>query len=175
MIGDLRAFLEGPLESGVAHALVALAVAVSVGFAIVLTLASIGGGRPSPASGGRDPRGLSSAPPSTPGEVARPTPRSGHPRSGLPRQDPQDRAGTEAHSRAARTVRGHRALQRVPYRGRGIVVTLVGADQGRAVLSVRAATVRAAKRGWRRFLRGAHDSGRRYEPRYGLLGRGGRR
>ncbi|MET0557614.1 MAG: hypothetical protein ABW065_02930, partial [Solirubrobacterales bacterium] len=78
------------------------------------------------------------------------------------RQDPQDQEGSAAARRAARALASHRAFQHVPYRSDELVVELVGARGHRAVLRVSAATVQAARAGWRRFLRRYRDAGRAY-------------
>jgi hypothetical protein len=85
-------------------------------------------------------------------------------------QDPQDAEGSAAARRAARALRSHRALQHVPYRDDGVTVALAGARGSRAVLRVSAATVPAARRGWRRFLRRFRDSGPAYVPVFRAVG-----
>lgn len=82
-------------------------------------------------------------------------------------QDPQDRRGDRAARRAARALARHRALQHVPYNYRGATVNLTGAsDDGKAILTVTAPTLKAAKADYRRFLARYHDTGRAYQPHY---------
>jgi hypothetical protein len=161
MIDRLRALLDCPLDPSAARAILALASAILVGFAALFVLAGSGQDRQS--STAERPRSITSTPAS-----AIPTTASGgersNPRSSTPRQDPQDVQGSAAARRAAQALRAHRALQHVPYRDGQLAIALVGAHGGRAVLRVSAPTVRAARQGWRGFLRRYRDSGRAYLP-----------
>jgi hypothetical protein len=166
VIDDLRAFLDRPLEPGVARAVLAIAATVTIGFLAVLALAGVGGRGDLSAAGERDAGRPSAPPASAPRAVIRPTP-SGEPSvaaATTPRQDPQDRRGTPAHRRAAKAAREHRALQHLPYRRGRLEIELVGAERARAILRVSAPTREGGKRGWRRFLRRFHDTGASYRP-----------
>jgi hypothetical protein len=154
----LRIFLDHPLDRRSRLAVLGVAAAVTVGFAALVALSGTAGSRP-----GQEPG------PTTP--VPRPAasrrPVRDHPRRRPhPRQDPQDRPGSTAARRARHELASHRALQHVPYRRGGVLVTLAGARGGRAVLRVEAASLAAARRGWRRFLRRFHDSGGAYLPAF---------
>lgn len=170
MVERLRDLLEHPLDPRLAKAIVVLACGVTLGFAVVVVLARPASERPtadgtisSPRASGR----FSSSP-----AEAMPAPRRSE---GAPvRQDPQDRPGTAAHRRAAREIASHRALQHVPYRAGTVAIELVGARRDKAVLRVEAPTARAARHGWRRFLRRFDDSGRDYVPRLEVGGKRGR-
>ncbi|MGH2940076.1 MAG: hypothetical protein ACRDPE_18355 [Solirubrobacterales bacterium] len=152
MIERLRALIEGPVDPGVARALLASALAVGVGFAIVLALARVDhASRPA------------SSPPARRRDTRRPAPGPLR----LPPQDPQDRPGSAAHRRAARELAGHRALQHVPFTGAGASIDLVGAKGGRAVLRIEATSVAAGHRAWKAFLRRYHEPGDAYVPHFG--------
>jgi hypothetical protein len=169
MAERLRALLEQPLDARVASAVVALAAAALIGFAVVLAL-GLSGAASEPAAG---PLHMDRFVPRRTAPLG-PPPRPGLPgpaRARSPRQDPQDEAGTTARLRADRELSGHRALQHLPYRHGGISVALVGARGERAVLRVRARTLAAARRGWRAFLRRYRDSGAAYLPVFEALGR----
>ncbi len=157
MVDRLRALLDRPLDPSAARAILVFASAILVGLAALFILAACEpdrqalAGRPSPAV-------LSP----TPIEAGEHDPAEGH---AVPhRQDPQDEEGSPAARRAARALRSHRAIQHVPYRSEGLTVELVGARRRRAVLRIRAATVQAARQGWRHFLRLYRDSGEAYLP-----------
>lgn len=164
MADRLRAFLERPLDPSVARAAVVLATAVFAGFATVIALAT---GGPAPAA-----RHERAVPHRAARTASAPERAADHPdglRSSSPpgrRQDPQDEAGSAAARRAARELRAHRALQHVPYRRGELVITLVGARRGRAVLRVTAPSLLAAREGWRRFLRRYRDRGDAYRVRF---------
>ncbi len=165
----LRVLLDRPLEPRVARAVLALAGCVTVGFGIVVALSGIGGVPADSHTATTTAAHRPSAPPPSVDPAPREAPPSAEPASPPPvdgRQDPQDRRGTPAFHRAKQELRGHRALQHLPYRTGRVAITLVGADHGRAVLAVRAASVQKAKKGWRAFLRRFRDSGLAYEPRF---------
>jgi hypothetical protein len=167
MADRLRALLDRSLDPSAARAIVALASVILLGFAALFAL---GGGEPGPASSGDDrPPAAPSPAPVAPREEVRD--EAPGPRQPTRRQDPQDIEGSAAARRATRALRSHRALQHVPYRDGGVRITLVGARGSRAVLRVSAATVAAARRGWRRFLRRFRDSGRAYAPVFRASGR----
>jgi len=164
MADRLRALLDRPLDPSAARAILVFASAILVGFAALFVLAA---GQPDrqafTAEGPPVPPSTASPPASaTPAESSGGERREA--RLPAPRQDPQDVKGSAAGRRAARALRSHRALQHVPYRDGQLAVALVGARGGRAVLRVGAPTVRAARRGWRRFLRRYSDPGRAYVP-----------
>jgi hypothetical protein len=165
MVDRLRALLEEPLDPRVGRAIVVLASAILLGLAALFILAA----RQSETSTRtEEPPALRSTSGSGPADLA-PVPTPDPP--GAPRrQDPQDREGSAAARRAARALASHRALQHVPYRSGELAVELVGARGHRAVLRVSAATVRAARAGWRRFLRRYRDSGRAYVPIFEAAG-----
>jgi hypothetical protein len=164
----LRALLDRPLDPRVARAVLVLASAVFVGFAAVALVGL---------SSGVQGRGSST---SAAGE-ATPAPRSARPESrptamaevAVPRQDPQDRRGSAAARAARGELRSHRALQHVPYERGGLSITLAGARGGRALLRVRAESVAAARRGWRRFLDRYADDGADYRAIFDGGGRNG--
>lgn len=166
MVERFRTFLERPLHPSVSRAMLVLAVAVSVGFALVSLLADLGD-RP------HDERRAvprSQAPPTA---VAIRTPSTWASGTGkVAGQDAQDRLGTMAHREAVREVGGHRALQHVPWHRDGVSIQLIGADAGRAVLAVEGPSIAAARRGWHLFLRRYHDDGRSYLPRIRVAKRG---
>lgn len=140
-----------------------LAVAATVaGLALLSGALEPGGGD---GGGGRAPHHHEKAP-----KASSPGPRLGPAQTQRIRQDPQDRPGSAASRSAQRELREHRALQHVPYRADGVQITLAGARGGAPVLRVTAATRPAAQRGWLRFLRRFHDSGRAYVCR--LVARG---
>jgi len=157
------AFLDSPLDPRAGRAMLALAAAILLGFAILFVLGAGGSERTrasresAPVGAGRPLGHL--PPPPVAGDVYR-AKREKHVR----RQDPQDERGSPAAGRAARALRSRRVLQQVPYRTAALTVLLIGARGGRAVLRVSAATVRAARKGWRRFLRRYDDVGRAYLP-----------
>lgn len=158
MVDRLRALLDHPLDPSAARAILVLASAILLGLAALFARAASEPDRPT--SQGVRPAAVS---PSAPIEVVED--EAVEHRPATPRQDPQDEKGSAARQRAARALRSHRALQHVPYRDGGeVTVALVGAKGSRAVLRVSASTVPAARRGWRRFLRRYHDSGRAYVP-----------
>jgi len=163
VIERLRILLDRPLDRHSRLAVLAVAAAVTVGFA---SLVAISGG---PGSG-RQPGPTAPAPRPA---ASRPPVRDHPRRRPHPRQDPQDRRGSVAARRAGRELASHRALQHVPWRGEGVAIRLVGARGVRAVLAVRAATIPAARRGWRAFLHRYRDAGRAYLPRFETKGRRG--
>jgi hypothetical protein len=147
--------------------MLAFALAVGIGFAIVVLIVGSGarpdtGGsraaRPGPAREEQTAPGRPIPAPS-PGEVAG--------------QDAQDRARTRAYRQAVREVGGHRALQHVPWHRGGVSIELIGADGDRAVLAVEGPNLAMARRGWHLFLRRFHDDGRSYVPRISVA-KGGR-
>lgn len=160
MVERLRALLEHPLDPRLSRAVVVLACGVTLGFAVVVLL--VGHAAERPAAGPGASSGRSAPSPSSVGSAAAPRPSGDAP----VRQDPQDRPGSVAHRRAAREIAGHRAVQYVPYRAGGVAIDLVGARGDHAVLAVRAATLAAARRGWRAFLHRYRDDGRAYLPRF---------
>jgi hypothetical protein len=153
MIERLRALLDRPLEPRVARAVLLLALAVGVGFAIVLALAGVD----------RNPPVGGAAAGSTSSLDRSPSARALGPAS-MPPQDPQDRPGSVAHRRAAAELADHRALQHVPFERDGVSIDLVGARGTRAVLRVEASSVAAARRAWKAFLRRYHGPGDAYAP-----------
>ena len=163
LIGDL---LDRPLDRRHARAIVALASCLTLTFAALVGFGVTADSRPTghETRAEEDP-GRPSAPP--PATVAGPSHRSGAESPPAPRrQDPQDRRGSAAFRRARRALREHRALQHLPLRRRGLRVTLVGADRGRAIIRVEAPTLAEAKHRWRRFLRRLGDDGGSYEARF---------
>lgn len=167
MIDGLRALLDEPLDPRIGRAVVVLASAILLGLAALFILADR---EPDTSTRAEAPSAASSMP-SSPAAGAEPLPVE----EGLPprwRQDPQDEAGSPAARRAGRALASHRALQHVPYRSGELKVDLVGARGNRAVLRVSADTARAARQGWRRFLRRFQDSGRAYTPIFREAGSG---
>lgn len=154
MVDRLRALLEEPLDPRLGRAVVVLASAILLGLAALFILAVH---QPETSTRAEEPPAARSTSGSATADLA-PAPTPAAPR----RQDPQDQEGSAAARRAARALASHRALQHVPYRNDELVVELVGARGHRAVLRVSAATVQAARAGWRRFLRRYRDSGRAY-------------
>jgi hypothetical protein len=157
------AFLDSPLDPRAGRAMLAFAAAILLGFAILFVLGA-GGSDRTPVSRESAPSGparpLTQLPPQPVTGDTYGAKREKHVR----RQDPQDERGSPAAGRAAEALRSRRALQHVPYRTPALTVLLRGARGGRAVLRVSAATFRAARRGWRRFLRRYDDVGRAYLP-----------
>jgi hypothetical protein len=154
MVDRLRALLEEPLDPRLGRAVVVLASAILLGLSALFILAVH---QPETSTRAEEPPAARSTSGSATADLA-PAPTPAAPR----RQDPQDQEGSAAARRAARALASHRALQHVPYRNDELVVELVGARGHRAVLRVSAATVQAARAGWRRFLRRYRDSGRAY-------------
>ncbi|MBS1863146.1 MAG: hypothetical protein JSS68_15715 [Actinobacteria bacterium] len=159
MVERLRALLERPLDPSVARSMLVLALAVGIGFAAVALIGGVGDRPDDVRPLQRDAWVGASAPDHAPSTSP---PRSRQ----IVGQDAQDRPGTKAHRRAVREVDGHRALQHVPWRRGRVSVELVGAVGGRAALAVRGPDVRAARRGWTRFLGRYHDDGSSYLPRF---------
>jgi hypothetical protein len=159
MVDRLRALLEEPLEPRVGRAIVVLASAILLGLAALFILAAR---EPENSTRAEEQLAAQSTPRSAAVELA-PAPTAETPAAPRP-QDPQDREGSAAARRAARALASHRALQHVPYRSGDLAVELVGARGHKAVLRVSAATVQAARAGWRRFLGRYRDSGRVYIP-----------
>jgi hypothetical protein len=170
VIGPLRAMAARRLD----RAILVLSGAVCLGFAAAVAL-----GLP----GSRTATGGSSAPvtpqrrwssPAT--RAAVPSVGARKPGAGAPRrpiQDPQDRPGSPAAARARRELRTHRALQDLPWRGGDASIGLVAARGPKAVLEVRAPSIRAGRRVYRAFLRAHDDDGRAYLPIF-RAGGGGR-
>jgi hypothetical protein len=146
-----------------------LALAVGTGFAVLVLLGAVG--RDAPRASSPATKGAARTP-STPAPVAsRPTSDGGGEEEGR-RRDPagldrQDRPGTAAHRRALGESVRHRALQHVPYRQGDVTIALVGARGPSAILSVRARTAAAARRGYLEFLRRFEDPGTAYRPIFG--------
>lgn len=163
MLDRFHAFLDNPLDPRAGRAMLAFAAAILLGFAALFVLGTAGSGRTlvsherAPVGAGR-PFGHLSAPPVA-GDIY-----EAKREKQVRRQDPQDERGSPAARRANRVLRSRRALQHVPYRTPALSVVLAGAQRGRAVLRVSAATVRAARSGWRRFLRRYDDVARAYLP-----------
>lgn len=168
MADRLRALLDRPLDPSAARAMLAFASAILIGFAALFVLAAGQGegphspDRPPATASSPDPTGTV-APAESDQAKRQPPPR---------RQDPQDIEGSAAFRRAARALRSHRALQHVPYREGDLRIVLLGARGRRAVLRVKAPTVRKARRGWRQFLRRYRDFGRAYVAVFAQRGRG---
>jgi hypothetical protein len=174
VVDRLRELAGRPLDRRVAQATLALGLAVTVGFCLLVALAGIGrrdGADPAarlrpaavrPATPGPSAPASESGPASP---VTGPTPR--------PRQDPQDRRGSAGRRRTAAELESHRALQHVPWRQGDIAIGLVGADGSRAILRVVGPDLAAARLGYRSFLRRFEDRGRAYLARF--RARGGRR
>jgi hypothetical protein len=160
VIERLRGLLDRPLAPSVARAVLLLALAVGVGFAIVVAATGVD----------RNPGIERASTRSTSATNRAPSVRALGP-SNMPPQDPQDRPGSAAHRRAAAELADHRALQHVPFEGPRVSITLIGARGGRAVLQVHAATRGEARHGWQDFLRRFRDRGDAYIPRF----EGGRR
>jgi len=158
MIDRLRALLDHPLDPSAARAVLVFASAILVGFASLFVLAVGQSDVPIPP---KHPS-RAAAPPSPGAAIHAVEGNSGEGQAASRRQDPQDVEGSIAARRADRALRSHRALQHVPYRSERLTVDLVGAHGRRAVLRIKAATIQAARRGWRRFLRRYRDSGRAY-------------
>jgi len=156
VIDRLRELLERPLDPSAARAVLALAAAIFLGFALLVLAAK--GEQPDRSIRRQGNHPTVSLPPSAPTTQPAST-RNGSSRG---RQDPQDREGSAAARRAARAIRSHRALQHLPYRDSHLKVDLVGARGLRAVVRVSAPSARAARSGWRRFLRRYRDSGAAY-------------
>lgn len=158
MVDRLRVLLEEPLDPRVGRAVVVLASAIVLGLAALFVLAAR---ESEPSTRVQAPTTVRSTSARAPAELE---PAPVEETVSRRRQDPQDQEGSPAAQRAARALASHRALQHIPYRSGGLTVELVGARGHRAVLRVSADTARAARRGWRRFLRRYGDSGRAYVP-----------
>lgn len=162
----LRALLDRPLDPALARAVVLLALAVGTGFATLFLLGAVGRDGPYvPAATVAD------RPTTTTPVESRTAPAdegAGEDRHrAVAGQDRQDRKGTEAHGRARRESVRRRALQHVPYRQGDVTIALVGARGPRAILSVRARTLAAARRGYLGFLHRFEDPGTAYRPIFG--------
>jgi hypothetical protein len=169
MIDRLRFLLDHPLDPLAARAVVVFASAILLGFACLYVL-----GAQEPGRSAAPERQIVLPPPGGSFGSNRPQAVPSEPHaSRRHRQDPQDEAGSPAATRAAKTLRSHRALQHVPYRRGGLSIRLVGARGDRAVIAVSATTVSAARQGWRHFLQRNRDSGRSYIPRFSRTGAGG--
>lgn len=158
MVDRLRILLEEPLDAAVGRAVVVLASAIVLGLAALFVLAAR---EPGTGTRAEVPATARSTSGQAPAELE---PAPIEEAASRRRQDPQDQKGSPAARRAARALASHRALQHVPYRSDELKVELVGARGHRAILRVSAETARAARRGWRRFLRRYRDSGRAYLP-----------
>jgi hypothetical protein len=160
MADRLRVLLDRPLDPSAARAILIFASAILVGFAGLFVLAA---NQPDQSTSPGHPLGAAASP--SPGAPIRVVEGNWADGQAVPhRQDPQDVEGSAAAGRAARAIRSHRALQHVPYRDGELTIELIGARGSHAVLHVGASTVRAARRGWHRFLRRYRDSGRAYVP-----------
>jgi len=160
MADRFRDLLDRPLDPSAARAILVFASAILVGFAALFILAA---SQPDQLTSPEHPSMAAASPgPVVPTQAVEGNPAEGQ--AAPRRQDPQDIEGSLAARRADRALRSHRAIQHVPYRSEGLTVDLVGAHGRRAVLRIRAATVQAARRGWRNFLRRYHDSGHAYLP-----------
>jgi hypothetical protein len=175
VIDLIRGLLDRPLDPRHARAIIAVASCLTLAFAGLVGFGVISGSRPTAHEGGEGTSDLAAptAPPiaaieGSPGGSDESPGRTGA-RPPESHQDPQDRRGSSAYRR---TLREHRALQHLPFHGRGLSITLTGADQGRAIVRVAAATVPEAERRWRGFLRRLGDRGDSYLPRF--QARGGR-
>ena len=170
MVDRLRALLDHPLEPSAARAVLVFSSAILLGLATLFILAA---SQPDVDGEARPNLPTSTAPGLAEPRESVVEPDQG-PRGATPEtQDPQDVPGSPAARRAARALQSHRALQSIPYRSGGVAIDLVGARGHRAVLRVRAETVRAARHGWRQFLRRHHDSGGAYLPIFRTRKRGG--
>lgn len=162
MADRLRALLDRPLDPSAARAILVFASAIFVGFAALFVLAA---SEPDQPTSPGHPSVVAAPPgPVLPTQAVEDNSAEGQ--AAPRRQDPQDVEGSRAARRAGRALRSHRALQHVPYRSEGFTIDLIGAHGRRAVLRIRAATVQAARRGWRDFLRRYHDSGHAYLPTF---------
>lgn len=167
MIYLIRNLLDRPLDPRFARAVVLFAIAITFSFAILVAFGVIAGSVPSevesrggilrtpPAPPAQGAGALGDAQPSEAAPVRPPAPRR-------PEQDPQDRPGSKDYRRARNALRRHRALQHLPYERGKVAIVLAGADHGRALVRVTAATVAGAKRAWRAFLTHYRDDGRAY-------------
>lgn len=160
MVDRLRALLDRPLDPSAARAILVFASGIFLGLAALFILAGSGAWptaphpKPSPSTNSVPVVPEADAGAESAGN--RPPPHR--------RQDPQDVAGSAAAERAARALRSHRALQQVPYSAGDVTIVLAGARGSRALLRVTAPTLAEGRRGWHRFLRRHHDSGRAYVP-----------
>lgn len=170
MIDLIRGLLDRPLDPRHARAIVAVASCLTLAFAGLVGFGVISGSRPTAHEGGEG-RGLA-APTAPPTAAIEPSPGGSDEGPDRPdarskdHQDPQDHRGSSAYRRARRTLREHRALQHLPFQRRGLSINLIGADHGRAIVRIVAATVPEAKRRWREFLRRYSDAGGAYEARF---------
>lgn len=168
MVDRLRALLDRPLDQSAARAILVFASAILVGFAALFVLAASQPDRPT----SPEHPSVAAAPPSPvlPTQAVEVNPAEDQ--AAPHRQDPQDLEGSLAARRANRALRSHRAIQHVPYRHGGLAITLAGARGDRALLRVSAPNLRAARRGWKAFLRRYADRGKAYIARFVLRGRG---
>jgi hypothetical protein len=168
MADRLRTLLDRPLDPSAARAILVFASAILVGFAALFVLAASEPDQPT--SPGHP--SVAAAPP---GPVLPTQAVEGNPaedQAAQRRQDPQDVEGSLAARRADRALRSHRAIQHLPYRRGELAITLAGARGDRALLRVSAPNLRAARRGWRAFLRRYHDRGEAYIARFVTHGGG---
>lgn len=175
MTRRLRAFADRPLDPVAARAIVVLAGVLCLGFAVVVGLGGLEIGpttsRPWDPTTGQRSRSSSAARPA--GSPVKPTMvPPGAPMR--PTQDPQDRPGSPAAARARRELATHRALQLLPWRRGDLSIALVGGRGRKAILEVRALSIRAGREGYRSFLRAHRDDGRAYHPRFRTGGGRGR-
>jgi hypothetical protein len=169
VVDRLRELAGRPLDRRVARATLAVGLAVTVGFCLLVALAEIGW-----ADGARVVAGPTTPAPSLPATRSGPaSPAIGPTARTRPRQDPQDRPDGAARRRAVAELESHRALQHVPWRHGDVAIELVGARGSRAILRVVGPDLAVARRGYRSFLRRFDDRGHAYLPRF--RARGGRR
>jgi hypothetical protein len=170
VIGRFRAPAERPLDPAIGRLVVVLGGAVCVGFAVLVGFGPAGpGATDSPRPTARPPHA------SVPADATSPRRSLGLDRPSRsvkdrPAQDPQDQTGSPAARRADRELAAHRALQHIPYRHGVVSISLVGARGSKAILAVRAASVAAARRAYRAFLRRFGDDGGAYLPRFRARG-----
>lgn len=167
MVDRLRALLEEPLSPQARQAVVVLSCAILLGLSALFILAAREPASQPPVA---EPRPDKSA--AGTAVAGAPSPPTAAARQPWSRQDPQDQEGSPAARRAARALRSHRALQHVPFRSEALTIELVGARGHRALLRVTSGTIRAARLGWRGFLRRHRDTGRAYIPIFRTAGAG---
>lgn len=165
MVERLRELADRPLDRGVAGAILILGLGVTIGVSLLVGLVTIGGEAESSRGGAGSAVG-NPAPPVVP-ETARVPTANPVP---APEQDPQDRPGSVARSRAVAELRSHRALQHVPWRHGGVVIELAGASGSRAILRVVGPDLAIARRRYSSFLRRFGDRGHAYLPSFRARG-----
>lgn len=171
MLERFRLFLDRPLEPSAGRAILALAAAILLGFALLFVLAGHESVHPA-ASPGPVTTHTVPRPAHVPPRAERTAPERRVRPHRARRVDPQDDRNSAASRRVRAELRSHRALQHVPYRDGELSIRLAGARRGKALLRVYASSVSAARRGWQRFLRRYRDAGRTYLPLFEA--RGGR-